>query len=163
MRNLYACPESTVRTGYGTTDWLQIGKGGRQGCILSHYLFNSYAEYIMRHSGLDEAQAGLKIARRNINNFRCADDTSLIAESKELKGLLLKMKEESEEAGLKQYSKNEDHGIWSHHFITNRWGKSENSEKFYFLGSKITEDGDYSHEIKRHLLLGRKAMTNLVY
>ena len=161
LKNLYACQEATVRTGYGKTGWFQIQKGGCQGCILSHYLFNSYAEYIMRHSGLDEAQAGIKIASRNISTFRCADDTSLIAESEELKSLLLKMKEENEEAGLKQYSKNEDHDIWSHHFITNRWGKSGNSEKFYFLGSKVTEDGDYSHEIKRYLLLGRKAMTNL--
>ena len=116
----------------------------------------------MRHAWLHEAHAGIKIARRNMNNFRCADDTSLIAESEEeLKSLLMKMKEGSKEAGLKQHSKNEDHGIWSHHFIINRWGKSGDSKRFYFLGFKITEDGDYSHEIKRYLLLGRKAMTNL--
>ena len=101
MRNLYAGQEATVRTGHGTTDWFQIGKGGRQGCILSPYLFNLYAEYIMRNSGLDEAQAGIKIARRNINNLRYADDTTLMAESEELKSLLMKVKEESEKVGLK--------------------------------------------------------------
>ena len=94
--------EATVRTGHGTTDWFQIGKGVCQGYILSHCLFNSYAEYIMRNAGLDEAQAGIKIARRNINNLRYADDTILITESKEeLKSLLLKVKAESEKVGLK--------------------------------------------------------------
>ena len=102
LRNLCACQEVTDRTGHGTTDWFQIGKGVRQGCILSPCLFKLYAEYIMRNAGLDEAQAGIKIAGRNINNFRYADDTSLMAESKEeLKSLLMKMKEESEKAGLK--------------------------------------------------------------
>ena len=102
LRNLYAGQEATVRTVHGTTDWFQIGKGVRQGCILSLYLFNLYAEYIMRSAGLDEAQAGIKIARRNINNFRYADDTTLIAESEEeLKTLLMKLKEENEKAGLK--------------------------------------------------------------
>ena len=97
LRNLYAGQEATARTGHETTDWFQIGKGVRQGCILSPYLFNFYAEYIMRNAGLEEAQAGIKIARRNINNFRYADDTTLIAESKEkLKSLLMKTKEESE-------------------------------------------------------------------
>ena len=90
-----------VRTGHGTTDWFQIGKGVHQGCILSPYLFNFYAEYIMRNTGLDEAQAGIKIARRNINNFRYADDTTLIAEGKELKCLVMKVKEENENVGLK--------------------------------------------------------------
>jgi len=102
FRNLYAGQEVTVRTGLGTTDWFQIGKGVHQGCILSPWLFNLYAEYIMRNAGLDEAQAGIKIARRNINNLRYADDTTLVVESKEeLKNLLMKVKEESEEVGLK--------------------------------------------------------------
>ena len=102
LRNLYAGQEATVRTGHGTTDWLQIGKGVRQGCILSPCLFNFYAEYIMRNAGLEEAQAGIKIARRNINNLRYADDTTLMAESEEeLKSLLMKVKEESEKADLK--------------------------------------------------------------
>ena len=102
LRNLYAGQEATVRTGHGTTDWFQIGKGVSQGCILSLCLFNLYAEYIMRNAGLEEAQAGIKIARRNINNLRYADDTTLMAESEEeLKRLLMKMKEESEKVGLK--------------------------------------------------------------
>ena len=102
LRNLYAGQEATVRTGHGTTDWFQIGKGVCQGCILSSCLFNLYAEYIMRNTGLHEAQAGIKIAGRNINNLRYADDTSLIAESEEeLKSLLMKVKEESEKVGLK--------------------------------------------------------------
>ena len=102
LRNLYAGQEATVRTGHGTTDWFQIGKGVRQGCVLSPCLFNLYTEHIMRNAGLDEAQDGIKIARRNINNLRYADDTTLIAESKEeQKNLLMKMKEESEKVGLK--------------------------------------------------------------
>ena len=101
LRNLYAGQEATVRTGHGTTDWFLIGKGVRQGCILSPCLFNLYAEYIMRNTGLEEAQAGIKIARGNINNLRYADDTTLMAENEELKSLLMKMKEESEKVGLK--------------------------------------------------------------
>ena len=102
LRNLYAGHEATVKTGHGKTDWFQIGKGGHQGCILSPCLFNSYAEYIMRNFGLEEAQAGIKIVGRNINNLRYADDTTLMAENKEeLKSLLMKMKEESEKVGLK--------------------------------------------------------------
>ena len=97
LRNLYAGQEATVKTGNGTTCWLQMGKGICQGCLLSHYLFNLYAEYIMRNAGLDEAQAGIKIARRNINNLRYADDTTLMAESEgELKSLLMKVKKEKE-------------------------------------------------------------------
>ena len=96
LRNLYAGQEATVITGHGTEDWFQIGKGVRQGCILSPCLFNLYAEYIMRHAGLDEAQAGVKIAGRNISNLRYADDTTLITESEELKSLLMKVKEECE-------------------------------------------------------------------
>ena len=102
LRNFYAGQEGTVRTGHGTTDWFQIGKGVHQGCILSPCLFNLYAEYIMRNAGLDEAQAGIKIAGRNINNLRYADDTTLMAESEEeLKSLLMKVKEKSEKVGLK--------------------------------------------------------------
>ena len=101
LRNLYAGQEATVRTGHGTTDWFQIGKGVRQGCILSACLFNLYAEYIMRNAGLEETQAGIKISGRNINNLRYADDTTLMAESEELKSLLMKVKEESEKVGLK--------------------------------------------------------------
>ena len=101
MRNLYAGQEATVRTGHETTDWFQIGKGVHQGCILSPCLFNFYAEYIMRNAGLDEAQAGIKIARRNINNLRYPDDTTLMAESEELKSLLMNEKKESEKVGLK--------------------------------------------------------------
>ena len=102
LRNLYASQTATVRTGHGTTDWFQIGKGVHQACILSPCLFNLYAEHIMRYAGLDETQAGIKIAGRNISNLRYADDTILVAESKEeLKSLLMKVKEESEKAGLK--------------------------------------------------------------
>ena len=101
LRNLYTGQEATVRTGHGTTDWFHIGKGVCQGCILSLCLFNLYAEYIMRNAGLDEAQAGIKIAGRNINNFTYADDTTLMAENEELKSLLMKVKEESEKVGLK--------------------------------------------------------------
>ena len=102
LRNLYAGQEATDRTGHGTTDWFQIGKGVGQGCILSPCLFNLYAEYIMRNAGLEEAQAGIKISGRNINNLRYADDTTLMAESEEeLKSLLMKVKEDSEKFGLK--------------------------------------------------------------
>ena len=101
LRNLYAGQEATVRNGHGTTDWFQIRKGVRQGCRMSPCLFNLYAEYIMRNTGLEEAQAGIKIAGRNINNLSYADDTTLMAESEELKSLFVKVKEESEEVGLK--------------------------------------------------------------
>ena len=105
LRNLYAGQEATVRTGHGTTDWFQIGKGVHQGCILSSCLFNFYAEYIMRNTGLEEAQAGIKIAGRSINNLRYADDTTLMAESEELKSLLMKVKEESEKVGFPNIQK----------------------------------------------------------
>ena len=101
LRNLYAGQEATIRTGYGTIDWFQIRKGVHQGCILSSSLFNLYAEYIIRNTGLDEAQAGIKIAERNIKNLRYADDTTPTAKSEELKSLLMKVKEESENVGLK--------------------------------------------------------------
>ena len=136
LRNLYAGKQATVRTGHGTTDWFQIGKGVRQGCILSPCLFNFYAEYIMRNAGLEETQAGIKIARRNINNLRYADDTALMAESEEeLKNLLMEVKEESDKVVLKlNIQKNEDHGIRSHHFMGNRWRNSGNSVRLYFGG-----------------------------
>ena len=137
LRNMYAGQEATVITGHGTTDWFQIRKGVCQGYILSPCLFNLYAEYIMRNAGLGEAQAGIKIARRNINNLRHADDTTLMAESKEeLKRLLMKVNEERQKAGLKlkTHSENEDHGIWPHHFMANRWGSNGNSDRLYFLG-----------------------------
>ena len=163
LRNLYAGQVATVRTGHGTTDWFQIGKAVCQGCILSPCLFNLYAKYIMWNARLEEAQAGIKIAGRNINNLRYADDTTLMSKSEEeLKSLLMKVKEESEKSWLKaQHSENEDHGIWSHHFMANSWGNSGISGWLYLGGSKITADDHYSHEIKRRLLLGRKVMTNL--
>ena len=111
----------------------------------------------MQNAGL-EAQAGIKVAGRNINNLRYADDTTLVEESKRLKSPLMKVKEASEKDGLKQHSENEDHGIRSHHFMANRWVNNGNSERHYFLGHKITADGDFSPEIKRCLLLGRKVL-----
>ena len=163
LRNLYAGQEATVRTGHGTTDWFQIGKRVRQCCILSPCLFNLYAEYIMRNTGLEEAQAGIKIAGRNVNNLRYADHTTLMAESEELKSLLIKVKEESQKVGLKLNI--EKTKIMASGPITS-WeidrGTVETATDFIFLCSKITADGDCSHEIKRHLLLGRKAMSNLV-
>ena len=151
-----------TKTGHGTTDWFQIGKGVRQGCILSPCLFNLYAEYIIRNAGLEETQAGIKIAGRNINNLKYADDTILMAGSEELKSLLMKVKEESEKVGLMlniQKTK-----IMASSLITPWQIDGETVEivtDFIFWGSKITADGDYSHEIKRFLLLGRKVMTNL--
>ena len=150
-----------VRTRQGTTDWFQIGKGVHQGCILSPCVFNIYAEYIVRNSGLEEAQAGIKIAGRNINNLRYADDTTLMAENeKELKSHLMKVKEESGKSWLKTQKTK----IMASGPITS-WqidGQTvETVADFIFLGSKITAHGDSSHEIKRRLLLGRKVMTNL--
>ena len=163
LRNLYAGHEATFRTGYGTTDWVQIGKGVHQGCILSPCLFNLYAEYIMRNTGLDEAQTGIKIVGRNINNLRYADDTTLMAESEEeIKSLLMKVTEENEKADLKlniQKTK-----IMASDLVTS-WQIDGETVKtvadFILGGSKITVDGDCSHEIKRCLLLGRKTMTKL--
>ena len=130
---------------------------------MSPCLFNLYAEYIIQNARLDEAQAAIKIAGGNISNLRYADDTTLMAESKEeLKSLLMKAKEESEKNGLKlNIQKNEDNGIWSHHFIANIWRKMKTVLDFIVLGSKISADGDCSHEVKRHSLLESKAMTNL--
>ena len=160
LRSLYAVQEATVRTGHGTTDWFQTGKGVCQGCIFSPCLFNLHAEYIMRNAGLDEAEAGIKITGRNIHNLRYADDATLMAESKEeLRSLLMKVKEESGKAGLRlniQKTK-----IMASSPITS-WQIDGETMKtvtdFIFLGSKITADGDCSHEIKTCLFLGRKAI-----
>ena len=160
---MQASQEATVRTGHGTTDWFQTGKGARQGCMLSPCLFNLYSEHIMRNAELEEAQAGIKIAGRNINNRRYADDTTLMAESEEeLKSLLMKVKEESEKVGLKLNIQKMK--IMASGPITS-WeidGETvETVSDFVFWSSQITADGDCSHEIKRHLLLGRKVMINL--
>ena len=165
LRNLYAGQEATVRTGHGTTDWFQIGKGVHQGYMLSPCLFNLHAEYIMRNARLEEAQAGVKIAERNISNLRYTDYTTLMAESE----ASMKVKEESEKVGLKlniQKSK-----IMASSPITS-WqidGETVETVRLYLLfffaggreGSKISADGDCNHEIKRCFLLGRKVMTNL--
>ena len=161
LRNLYAGQEATVRTEHGTIDWFQIEEGVRQGFILSPCLFNLYAEYIMRNPGLEEAQAGIKITGRNINNLIYADDTTLMAESEEeLKSLLMKVKEESEKVGLKL---NMQKTKIMASDPTTSWpigGETvETVADFIFLGSKITADGDCTCEIKRQLLLGRKVMT----
>ena len=159
----FACKYATVRTGPGTTDWFQIGKGVHQGSLLSLCLFNLYAEYIMRNAGLEEAQAGIRIAGRNINNLRYADDTILMAESEEeLKNLLMRVKEKSEKVGIKLSIQKMK--IMASGPITSWQIDGETVETvtdFIFLGSKITADGDCSHEIKRRLLLIRKVMTNL--
>ena len=162
LRNLYASQEATVRTGHGTTDLFQIRNRVHQGCILSLCLFNLYAEYILKNAGLEEAQAGIKISGRNINNLRYADDTTLMAESEEeLKSLLMKVKVESEKLSLKlniQKTKMASGPITSWEID----GETvETVSDFIFGGSKIIADGDCSHEIKRRLLLGRKVMTNL--
>ena len=155
LRNLYAGQEATVRTGHETTDRFQIGKGVCQGCILSPCLFNLYAEYVMRNAGLDKAQAGIKIAGRNINNFRYTDDTTLMAESEEeLKSLLMKVKEESEKVGLKLNIHKTK--IMASGPITLWQIDGETVETvidFILGGSEIIGDGDCSHEIKRHLFL----------
>ena len=160
---LYADQEVKVRTGHGTTDWFQIGKGICQGCILSPCLFNLCREYIVINAGLYEAQAGIKIAERSINNLSYADDTTHIAENEEeLKRLLMKVKEESENIGLKlniQKTK-----IMTSGPITSWEIDGETVETvadFILAGSKITADGDSSHENKRWLLLGIIVVTNL--
>ena len=158
LRNLYAGQEAIVRTGHGTIHWFQIGKEVRSPC-----LFNLHAEYIMQNARLDEAQAGIKIAGRNINNLIYADDTTLMAEIKEeLKNFLMKVKEERGKVGLKLNTQNTK--ITAYGPITSWQTDGEKMERvtdFIFLGSKITADDDCSHEIKRCLLLGRKTMTNL--
>ena len=153
--NLYAGQEATIWTGHGTTDWCQIRKSVCQGCILSPCIFNLYSEYIMWSARLDEVQAGIKTSRRYIDNLRHADDITLMAESEELKSLLIIVKEDSEEVGLKlsiQKTKIMAPGP------INSWTKWQT---LFWGHSKITADGDCSHEIKRHLLLGRNVMTNL--
>ena len=158
LGNLYAGQEATVRTRHGTTDWFQIGNGVCQGCILLPCLANLYAEYIMRNVVLVDTQAGIKIARRNIDNLRYTDDTTHMAESKELKSLLMKMKEESEKVGLKlniQRTK-----IMASDPITSWQIDGETVETvtdFIYGHSKITEDGDCSHDIKRHLTPGKES------
>ena len=163
LRNLYAGQEATVRTRHGTIGWFQIGKGVHQGCVLSPCLFNLYTEYIVRNIGLDEAQAGIKISRININNLRYADDITLMEESEEeLKSFLMKVKEESEKVGLKL-------NIQKFKIMASGPNTSwqidgeivEIVTDFILGGSKITADVNCSHEIRRHLLLGRKVMTNL--
>ena len=158
LRNLYAGQEETVRTGHGTKEWFQLGKGVCQGCILSPCLVNLYAQYIMRNAGLEEAQDGIKIAGRNTNNLRYADDTTLLAEREELKNLLMKVKEEREKVGLKLNIHKTK--IMASGPITSWQIDGETVSDFIFGGSKITANGDCSHEIKRCLLLGRKVMTN---
>ena len=162
LRNLYAGQETTVRTRHRTTDWLRIGEGVHQGCVLSPCLFNLYAECIMWNAKLDESQTGNKIAWKNIKNLRYADDTTFLAEIEEELKSLLNVKEESEKAVLKlniQKTK-----IMASSPVTSWQIDGETVEtvtNLIFLGSKITADGDCSHGIKRHLILGRKAMTNL--
>ena len=150
-RNLYEGQKATVRTGHGTMDWFQIGQGVCQGCILSPCLFNLYAEYIMRNARLDEAQTGIKIAGRNINNLRYIDDTTLNTESEEeLKSLLMRVKEESEKPGFKfniQTGKIVASGPITSWQIDGE--TMETATDFILLGSKITADGDCSQEIKR--------------
>ena len=165
LRNLYAGQEATVRTGHGTKDWFQIGKRVHQGCLLSPCLFDLYTEYIIRNASLEEAQAGIKIAGRDISHLRYADDNTLMAESEEkLKSLLMKVKEESEKVGLKLNIKKTK--IMASGPIAS-WeidGETMETVSDFILGrgpSKITTDDDCSHEIKRCLLLGRKAMTDL--
>uniref|UniRef100_A0A803TTK5 ribonuclease H n=1 Tax=Anolis carolinensis TaxID=28377 RepID=A0A803TTK5_ANOCA len=163
LRNLYKDQVAIVRTDHGTTDWFKIGKGVRQGRILSPYLFNLYAEHVMRRVGLHDSKAGVKISGRNINNLRYADDTTLMAESEEeLRSLITKVKEESAKAGLQLNIKKTK--IMATRPIDNRQIEGENVEAvtdFIFLGAKITADADCSQEIRRRLLLGRRAMANL--
>uniref|UniRef100_A0AC11CWF0 Uncharacterized protein n=1 Tax=Ovis aries TaxID=9940 RepID=A0AC11CWF0_SHEEP len=151
--------EATVGTRHDTKDWFKIEKGVRQGCILLPCLFNLYAEYIMQTVGLDEAHAGIKITGRNINNLRYTDDTTLMAESEEeLKSLLRKVKEESEKVGLKLNTQNLK--IMASGTISSWEIDGETVTDFIFSDSKITAGGDCHHELKRHLFLGRKAVTN---
>ena len=134
LRNLYVGQEATIRTRHGTKDGFKIGKGVCHSHILSLCLFNFYAESIMQHERLDESQTSIKITGRNINKFRYADDTTLMVESEEeLNSFLMKMKEESEKAGLNSTFKKRRSGIWSHYFMANRRGKTRTSDRFYFL------------------------------
>ena len=158
LRNLYSGQEATVRTGHGTTDWFQIGKVARQGCILSPSLFNLYAEYIMRNSGLEEVQAGVKITGRNINKLRYAGDTTLMAESEDvLKSLLMKVKEESEKVGLK-FNFQKTKIMASAPIISWQIDRKtmETVTDFIWGDSKITADNDCSQEIKNAYSLEEK-------
>ena len=161
LRNLYAGQEATIRTRHRTMDWFKNEKVAHQGCILSPCLFTLYAQYIMQNAGLNEAQSGVKTARRNIYNLRYADDTTLMAGSEEeLKSLLVKVREERKKLGYNSQRMK----ITASGPITSWQTDGETTETvrdFISLGSKITADGNCSHEIKRCLLLGRKAMTNL--
>ena len=160
LRSLYAGQVATVGTRHGTTNWFQIGKVVSQGCILSPCSFNFYADYIMKNAGLDEAQTGIKVAGRNVNNLRYADDTTLMAKNEEeLKSLLMKVEEESETVDLKLNIQKIK--IMASSPITSWQIDGETVTDFTFLGFQITADGDCSHEIKRHLLLGRKTMAIL--
>ena len=162
LRNLYADQEATGRTGHGTTDWFQIGKGVHQGCILSPCLFNLYAEYIMRNARLEKAQAGIKIARRNINNLICRWHHPFGRKQRGTKEPLDEIEKENEKYGLKLNIPKMK--IMASGPITSWQIDGEAMETvtdFIFGGSKISSDDDCSHEIKRHLLLGRKVMTNL--
>ena len=163
LKNLYVGQEATIRTGHGKMEWFKIGKGIHQGCISSPCLFNLYAEYIIQNAGQHKSQAGIKIIRRNNNNLRYENDTTLMAESKEeLKNLLMKVKEKSVKPGLKFNIQRTE--IIASCPITSWQIEGEKVKTvidFIFLGSKITVDDDCSHEIKRLLLLKRKAMTNL--
>ena len=162
LRNLYTGQETRVRTGYGTIDWFQIGKGVRQGWIVSPCLFNLYAENIKQNTGQDKVQAGIKTAGRNINNLRYVDDITLMVESEELKSLLMKVKEESEKVGLKLNI--QETKIMASSHITSWQIDGETMETvtdFIFLDSKITADSYCSHEIKWCLLLGRRPMKNI--
>ncbi|XP_070598398.1 uncharacterized protein [Erythrolamprus reginae] len=159
QQEIYVSQEATVRTGHRTTDQFKIGKGVRQGCKLSPSLFNFYAEHIMRKAGLDESQVGIKIARRNINNLRYADDTTLMAESEEgLKRFLMRVKKENTKVGWNLNIKKSKIMATS---PLNSWQVDGGSDRFYFLGSKITIHWDCSQQIKRRLLLGRKVKANL--
>ena len=162
LPDLLCKSRNNIRTEHGTADLFKLRKGGHQGCILSPSLFNLYAEYIIRNARLDEAQAGIKIAGRNINNLRYADDTTLMAESEELNSHLMKVKEESAKAALKlnihktKIMPSSPISSWQ---IDGQ--KVETLADFIFLGPQIIVDSDFSHEIKISLLLGRKTMTNL--
>ena len=165
LRNLYSGQKATVRNRHGKINWFQIGKGVCQGCILSSCLFDLYAEYFMWNARLDEARAGIKIARRNTSNLRYSDDTTIMAEcEEELKWLLMKVEEERGKAGLKlniQKMKMMASGSIPSWQIDGE--TMETVRDFILVSSKSIPDGDCSHEIKRCFLLGRKAMTNLAY
>ena len=168
LRNLYVGQEATVRMLYGTTDWFKIKKGVRQGCLLTSTLFNLYSERIMRNAGLDELQEGSKLGGKDINNLKNMNDTTLMAEREDaLKSLLRRVKEESERTGLRlniEKKNKKRNKIMASGPITAWQIEEEKVEvvtEFLFLGSQITEDSDCSHEIRKQLPLGRKAMTNL--